>query len=72
VRHNIIFPLSIDGAPIVSIADCQDQTSSGTIDTATGKVLTTGEARVNIRGEMHKGDDGIWRVHSLFAPGGEC
>ncbi len=72
VKHHIIFPMSIDGAPIAPIADCQDQSETGTVETATGKVLTTGEPRVNIRGEMHKGEDGIWRVHSLFAPGGDC
>lgn len=72
VKHRIIFPLSIDGAPIASIADCQDQSGTGTVEAATGKVLTAGESRVNIRGEMHKGEDGIWRVHALLAPGGDC
>lgn len=72
VVHEIMFPLSIDGAPIVSIVDCQDQTQAGTVETATGKILTAGKARIHIRGEMQKGDDGIWRVNSITEMGGDC
>ncbi len=65
VVHSIFWQFDVGGKPSAVIADCLDQSQAGTIDTSTGKILTVGPPRTNMRGEMQLGSDGIWRVKAV-------
>lgn len=69
VVHRIYWDIPVGGNSVATIADCQDQTGTGIVDVQTGEKISAGEPRVNIRGQMVKGDDGVWRVQALFVAG---
>lgn len=69
VVHRIFWELPVGGQSTAAIADCQDQANSGTIDLASGSKLTVGEPRVNLRGQLVRGSDGVWRVQTLVTLG---
>lgn len=69
VRHRIYWDIPIEGKPIATIADCQDQTGTGVVDVNTGEKLSEGVDQVSLRGQMLRGNDGIWRVQALFESG---
>ena len=66
VTHRISWYQSVDGQQQIAIADCMDQSEMGTSERSTGKRLSKGYARTNLRGDLVRGDDGIWRVRNLF------
>lgn len=65
VVHHIFWQFEVDGKSTAVIADCLDQSNAGTIDTSTGDILTTGPQRANMRGELSRGEDNLWRVVSV-------
>jgi hypothetical protein len=65
VIHHIFWQFDVGGKSNAVIADCLDQSKAGTVDTATWAILTVGPERSNMRGEMLRGSDGIWRVESV-------
>ena len=67
--HRLSWQFPINGSSIAVIADCQDQSKTGTYEVASGKVLTVGKARSNMRGEFTKGQDGVWRLQTLYLIG---
>ena len=71
--HRISWQFPIAGAQTAVIADCQDQSKTGTYEVASGTILTVGKARSNMRGEFVKGVDNIWRLQQLYLLGDqEC
>lgn len=69
VEHRIFWEFPVDGKTVAAIGDCQDQSASGTFNAATGERSSPGHSRVNIRGQLVKGDDEIWRVQTLVDMG---
>lgn len=65
VVHHVFWQFDVAGKSSAVIADCLDQSNAGTVDTSTGTLITTGPERANMRGELVRGDDGIWRVKSI-------
>lgn len=65
VIHHIFWQFDVGGKSNAVIADCLDQSNAGTVDTSTGAVITVGPERSNMRGEMLRGSDGIWRVEAV-------
>lgn len=65
VVHHIFWQFEVDGKSTAVIADCLDQGNAGTIDTSTGDILTTGPQQANMRGELSRGEDNVWRVVSV-------
>lgn len=65
VIHHVFWQFEIAGEDDAVIADCLDQSNAGILDTSSGATLTTGPQRNNVRGEMHRGSDGIWRVDAV-------
>ena len=71
--HRLSWLSSIDGGTTAIIADCQDQSETGTYKVSSGEILTTGKARTNLRGEFVRSADGVWRLKKLYAIGDrEC
>ena len=71
--HRISWQFPIAGSQTAIIADCQDQSKTGTYEVASGKILTVGKERSNMRGEFAVGTDGIWRLRQLYLLGDqEC
>lgn len=66
VQHRIFWPTPINGQDSAVVADCQDQSQSGTISTDSGEILTTGQTRINLRGEFIRGSDGTWRAQQII------
>lgn len=73
----VIHHISWDGAAVAGttaeLSDCQDGSSTGTINIHTGQVVSVGQARASFRGSFTLGSDGVWRVTTLTSQGvGEC
>lgn len=66
VTHRISWYQSVDGQQQIAIADCMDQDKMGTDDRSTGKKLSKGYPRTNLRGDVVLGADGVWRVRNLY------
>jgi len=67
--HRLSWQFPINGSSTAVVADCQDQSETGTYEVASGKVLTVGKERSNMRGEFTKGQDGVWRLQTLYLIG---
>ena len=65
VVHHIFWQFDVAGKSDAVVADCLDQSNAGTVDTSTGSILTVGPQKANMRGELTRGTDGIWRVKSV-------
>lgn len=66
IGHFIFWQFPVDGADVATIADCQDHSKAGMIDNTTGERSDPGGARVNVRGILARGQDGVWRVREYF------
>lgn len=66
VKHRIYWQVPVGNQLNAVIADCQDQSQSGQIEVASGKILSTGVAAIDLRGRLIKGSDGIWRVQEII------
>jgi len=67
VIHRPSFLEDIGGARSAVLSDCQDQSQFGSIDVASGKTLTVGVDRDNIKADFVKSDiDDIWRVREIY------
>ena len=71
--HRLSWQFPIGGSSTAVIADCQDQSMTGTYEVESGKILTVGKERSSMRGEFTKDSDGIWRLKQLYLLGDqEC
>ena len=66
VTHRLFWQFAINGASSATVADCLDQSQTGTVNKTSGEVLTTGAPRNNTRGQFTRGEDGIWRLSQIF------
>jgi len=55
----------VDGADQAIMGDCMDFSHVGRLDVKTGKALTVGISRSNIRGIFERDTKGDWRVSGL-------
>lgn len=66
VIHHISWQARIDGGTSAVIADCQDQSKYGSVESGTGIKKTVGVSKDNMRGEFLKGNDNIWRLRQIY------
>ena len=66
IIHRISWPQPVDGKSTAAIADCQDTSQAGSIETSTGNKMTVGVERNPLQGALVRGDDGVWRVQQAF------
>lgn len=66
IKHKISWPQPVDGKSTAVIADCQDTSQAGSLETATGYKKTVGVPARSIQGSLVRGTDGIWRVAQTF------
>ena len=62
----ITWPQPVDGKATAVIADCQDASQAGSLETSTGNKTTVGVARNPLQGTFVRGQDGVWRVDRVF------
>jgi hypothetical protein len=48
------------------IADCQDTSQAGSLETSTGNKTTVGVERNPLQGNLVRGEDGVWRVQQAY------
>lgn len=66
VIHRLSWLDDIAGRSEAVLSDCQDQSQFGSLDLQTGKKLTVGVPRDNIKIRFAKGSDDIWRVSDIY------
>jgi hypothetical protein len=66
IIHRISWPQPVDGKATAVIADCQDTSQAGSLETSTGNKMTVGVARNPLQGTFVRGQDGVWRVQQAF------
>lgn len=66
ITHRITWPQSVNGQPTAVIADCQDTSQAGSLETSTGNKMTVGVPRNPLQGTFVRGQDGVWRVNQVF------
>jgi len=66
IVHRISWPQSVDGKATAVIADCQDTSQVGSVETNTGNKMTVGVERNPLQGSLVRGEDGVWRVEQAF------
>lgn len=66
IGHRLSWPQPIDGADTAVIDDCQDRSSSGSLEISTGNKVSVGVAGLHYQGQMVRGSDGIWRVAQSY------
>ena len=62
----ITWPQPVDGKATAVIADCQDASQAGSLETSSGNKTTVGVARNPLQGTFVRGQDGVWRVDQVF------
>jgi|SRR5664279_3370473 hypothetical protein len=62
----ISWPQPVDGKATAVIADCQDASQAGSLETSTGNKTTVGVARNPLQGTFVRGQDGVWRVDQVY------
>ena len=62
----ISWPQPVDGKATAVIADCQDASQAGSLETSTGNKTTVGVARNPLQGTLVRGQDGVWRVDQVY------
>lgn len=62
----ISWPQPVDGKATAVIADCQDASQAGSLETSTGDKKTVGIDRNHLQGTFVRGQDGVWRVDQVF------
>lgn len=65
IKHNISWQFPVGGHSHAVIADCQDQSGSGTYDVTSGTTLSAGEPRIDLRGQFVRDDLGAWKVEDV-------
>lgn len=68
--HKLFWQLAIRDGNTATIADCQDQSAAGTVNSSTGVKSEPGGSEVNLRGNFVRGGDGIWRLSTVVELGG--
>jgi len=68
-KHRLSWQFPVRGAATAMIADCQDQSKTGTFEVESGRILTVGKERSNLRGAFVKGTDGVWRLRQIYVIG---
>ena len=66
ITHRITWPQAVDGQATAVIADCQDTSQAGSLETSTGNKMTVGVERNPLQGTFVRGQDGVWRVDQVF------
>ena len=66
ITHRISWPQPVGGAATAVIADCQDTSQAGSLETSTGNKMTVGVERNPLQGTLVRGEDGVWRVQQAF------
>ena len=66
IIHRISWPQPVDGKATAVIADCQDTSQAGSVETSTGNKMTVGVERNPLQGTFVRGQDGVWRVNQVF------
>jgi hypothetical protein len=62
----ISWPQPVDGKSTAVIADCQDASQAGSLETSSGNKTTVGVERNPLQGTLVRGQDGVWRVDQVF------
>ena len=65
-KSRISWPQPVDGKKTAVIADCQDASQAGSLETGTGKKTTVGVERNPLQATFVRGQDGVWRVDQVF------
>ena len=65
-NSRISWPQPVNGKKTAVIADCQDASQAGSLDTSTGKKTTVGVKRNPLQGTLVRGQDGVWRVDQVY------
>ena len=60
------WPQPINGSNTALVADCEDGSQTGALETATSNKKTVGTERSHKQGSLVRGADGIWRVQGSF------
>jgi hypothetical protein len=66
IIHRISWPQPVNGKSTAVIADCQDTSQAGSLETSTGTKMTVGVERNPLQGTFIRGQDGVWRVDQVF------
>jgi hypothetical protein len=66
IIHRISWPQPVDGKTTAVIADCQDTSQAGSLETSTGNKMTVGVERNPLQGNLVRGEDGVWRVQQAY------
>ena len=66
IIHRISWPQPVDGKATAVIADCQDTSQAGSLETSTGNKTTVGVERNPLQGNLVRGEDGVWRVQQAY------
>ena len=66
IIHRISWPQPVDGKTTAVIADCQDTSQAGSLETSTGNKTTVGVERNPLQGNLVRGEDGVWRVQQAY------
>lgn len=66
VTHRISWFQSLNSQSNIVIADCMDQSQMGSMNKASGKKLTHGFPREDLKGQLAFDPDRGWRVQNLF------
>ena len=66
IIHRISWPQPVDGKTTAVIADCQDTSQAGSLETSTGNKMTVGVERNPLQGNLVRGEDGVWRVRQAY------
>ena len=66
ITHRISWPQPVNGKATAVIADCQDTSQAGSVETSTGNKMTVGVERNSLQGALVRGEDGVWRVQKAF------
>lgn len=66
ITHRITWPQAVNGQATAVIADCQDTSQAGSLETSTGNKMTVGVERNPLQGTFVRGQDGVWRVDQVF------
>ena len=65
VGHRFYWGPPVDGGGIAILGDCMDFSRAGRLDVKSGKALTVGVTRSNIRGTFTRGAGDTWRVNGV-------
>ena len=65
-KSRISWPQPVNGKTTAVIADCQDASQAGSLETSTGKKTTVGVERNPLQGTFVRGQDGVWRVDQVY------